>query len=75
MWKIISRIKKCLPIPFRYRFKNVQCIIQKPSNPNTKPDGLISFVSIGYGGRTSDKTIVEESGFLEIVENGMFKII
>lgn len=96
-WKSLSEIKACLPIPFRFRYKNIQCIIdcfeisiQKPSNPvlqslswseykkgNTMkylvgctPDGLISFVSNGYGGRTSDRMIVEESGFLGVLEDG-----
>lgn len=95
-WKSLSEIQKCLPIPFRTRFKNVQCIIdcfeisiQKPRNPilqsfawseykksNTMkyligctPDGLISYVSRGFGGRTTDKMIVEESGFLNVLEN------
>lgn len=96
-WKSLSDVQKCLPIPFRARYKKVQCIIdcfeisiQKPSNPvlqslswseykkgNTMkylvactPDGLISFVSNGFGGRTSDKMIVEESGFLDLLEDG-----
>ncbi|GBM82035.1 hypothetical protein AVEN_74035-1 [Araneus ventricosus] len=29
------------------------------------PDGLVSFISVGYGGRTSDVMIVEHSGYLE----------
>lgn len=96
-WKSLSEIQKCLPIPFRMRYKNVQCIIdcfeiaiQKPQNPvlqsfswseykkcNTMkylisctPDGLISYVSDGFGGRITDKKIVEESGFLKNLENG-----
>lgn len=31
---------------------------------STTPDGLINFVSKGYGGRTSDAVIFENSGFL-----------
>lgn len=34
------------------------------------PDGLISYVSDGFGGRTTDKKIVKESGFLNKLENG-----
>jgi len=34
------------------------------------PDGLISYVSDGFGGRITDKKIVEESGFLKNLENG-----
>lgn len=29
------------------------------------PQGCITFISLGYGGRTCDKKIVEDSGFLE----------
>ncbi|KAL4719915.1 hypothetical protein ACJJTC_001882 [Scirpophaga incertulas] len=29
------------------------------------PDGLINFISEGYGGRTPDSTIFEDSGFLD----------
>ncbi|KAJ8976202.1 hypothetical protein NQ317_018868 [Molorchus minor] len=96
-WKTLSEVQKGLPIPFRHRYRNVQCIIdcfeisiQKSTNPiqqsfswsqykgsNTikyligcTPDGLISFISSGFGGRITDKMIVEESGFLNLVENG-----
>ena len=34
------------------------------------PNGMISFVSRGWGGRTSDKHIVKESGFLNLVDPG-----
>lgn len=34
------------------------------------PSGYISFVSKGYGGRTSDCIIVNDSGFLTLVEPG-----
>lgn len=34
------------------------------------PDGLISYVSDGFGGRTTDKMIVEQSGFLNMLESG-----
>jgi hypothetical protein len=32
------------------------------------PSGMISYVSQGWGGRTSDKYITENSGFLDLVE-------
>lgn len=36
------------------------------------PQGSVSFISLGYGGRISDKFIVENSGFLEHVkESGL----
>lgn len=31
------------------------------------PDGIINFISIAFGGRTSDALIVENSGFLDIL--------
>ena len=34
------------------------------------PQGYISFISWGYGGRSSDKFIVQESGFLKNLEFG-----
>lgn len=34
------------------------------------PDGLINYISKGFGGRTSDITIVNESGFLDLPESG-----
>ncbi|GBN43767.1 hypothetical protein AVEN_113168-1 [Araneus ventricosus] len=34
------------------------------------PDGLVSFVSEGYGGRRTDCTIVEDSGFLNKLSPG-----
>ncbi|KAF5281935.1 hypothetical protein FQR65_LT14461 [Abscondita terminalis] len=34
------------------------------------PDGLITFVSTGFGGRTSDTVIVEKSRFLDKLEEG-----
>jgi hypothetical protein len=34
------------------------------------PDGLITFISEGYGGRCSDFTIVEDSGFLDKLSPG-----
>ena len=34
------------------------------------PNGMISFLSVGWGGRTSDKRIVNESGFLDLVDPG-----
>ncbi|XP_026677303.1 uncharacterized protein LOC113466266 [Diaphorina citri] len=35
------------------------------------PDGLCSFVSSGFGGRTTDSVIVKESGFLNKIKPGM----
>lgn len=34
------------------------------------PDGLINFISEGYGGRTADSTIFEYSGFLDKLAQG-----
>ena len=34
------------------------------------PNGMISFLSHGWGGRTSDKHIVNESGFLHLLDPG-----
>lgn len=38
---------------------------------STTPDGLINFISRGYGGRASDTIIVEDSGFLNCLSEGM----
>jgi hypothetical protein len=35
------------------------------------PHGLFNYISAGYGGRTSDKMIIENCGFLEYVKPGM----
>ncbi|XP_046392029.1 uncharacterized protein LOC124160260 [Ischnura elegans] len=35
------------------------------------PDGLVNFVSKGYGGRASDAAIVEDCGFLEVLPSGV----
>ncbi|XP_074113734.1 uncharacterized protein LOC141536858 [Cotesia typhae] len=35
------------------------------------PDGLINFISKGYGGRTSDTIIVENCGYLDIIPDGI----
>ena len=34
------------------------------------PNGMISFMSAGWRGRTSDKHIVNQSGFLDILDPG-----
>lgn len=34
------------------------------------PQGVISFVLKGWGGRTSDKHVTENSGFLELLSPG-----
>jgi hypothetical protein len=34
------------------------------------PQGYLSFISRGYGGRSSDQFIVQQSGFLENLEYG-----
>jgi hypothetical protein len=36
------------------------------------PDGLISFVSIGFGGRATDEMVVSNSGFLDLLVPGTF---
>ncbi|KAF2890500.1 hypothetical protein ILUMI_15674 [Ignelater luminosus] len=36
------------------------------------PNGLINFISPGFGGRTSDITIIENCNFLETLEPGTF---
>ncbi|XP_061709644.1 uncharacterized protein LOC133519624 isoform X2 [Cydia pomonella] len=90
----LSEIKKNLPLAFKIRYSNVQCIIdcfeiqiEKPSDPEKQaqtwsqykscntmkyligctPAGYISFISQGYGGRTSDKAITENSGFVDVL--------
>lgn len=35
------------------------------------PDGLISFISAGYGGRATDEMVVSQSGYLEKLYPGM----
>ncbi|CAH2104974.1 unnamed protein product [Euphydryas editha] len=37
---------------------------------SSTPDGVINFVSDGFGGRTSDLKIFEESGFMDILPPG-----
>ena len=93
-WPTKKQILLNLPIAFRYRFKNVESIIdcfeielEKPSDAyyqaltwsdykkgNTAkyfvcitPDGLIIYISKGYGGRTSDMAIIEDCDFLKII--------
>ena len=34
------------------------------------PDGLISFISVSWGGRTTDRYIVQQSGFLDRLDPG-----
>lgn len=34
------------------------------------PDGLINFISKGYGGKISDSLLVQESGYLEVIQLG-----
>lgn len=94
IWPSEQKIKRNLPIQFRYKYKNVQSIIdcyeveiEKPTNPNLQamtwssykncntikylisatPDGLINFISEGYGGRTSDIAITKDCKYLEIL--------
>ncbi|KAK5647949.1 hypothetical protein RI129_002841 [Pyrocoelia pectoralis] len=35
------------------------------------PDGIVNFISTGYGGRTSDAVIVENCGLLEVLPPGV----
>lgn len=37
---------------------------------SSTPDGVINYISTGFGGRASDAVIVEHSGFLDILEPG-----
>lgn len=38
---------------------------------SSTPDGFINFISKGFGGRTSDQTIIENSGYLDVLKPGM----
>jgi len=80
-WPDKNSIQNLLPIPFRYRYSDVQSIIDcleieipKPSNPleqsltwsdYKKCNTLINFISEGYGGRSTDVLLAEKSGYLE----------
>lgn len=35
------------------------------------PDGIINFIAKGFGGRTSDQTIVENCGYLDVLKPGI----
>ncbi|KAJ8964893.1 hypothetical protein NQ314_004532 [Rhamnusium bicolor] len=35
------------------------------------PDGIVNFISTGYGGRTSDAVIIENCGFLDVIPPGV----
>lgn len=37
---------------------------------SSTPDGIINFISTGFGGRTSDALILEHSGFLNVLPPG-----
>ncbi|XP_031335325.1 uncharacterized protein LOC116165155 [Photinus pyralis] len=39
---------------------------------SSTPDGIVNFISNGFGGRTSDAVIVEESGFLDKLVPGCY---
>ena len=98
IWPDCDKIREQLPMAFRARYSDVQCIIdafeiqiEKPSDPliqaltwsdykkaNTikylisiTPDGLVNFVSEGFGGRISDLELVLASGFLDKLKQGM----
>lgn len=89
-----SVIKENLPLVFKIRYANVQCIldafeieIEKPNDPQSQaqtwsqykhcntikylvdctPNGFISFISKGYGGRISDKALVEKSDLMKVL--------
>lgn len=36
------------------------------------PDGLINYVSTGFGGRITDQVILSSSGYLELLKPGMY---
>lgn len=92
-----TAITQNLPIAFRHKYRNVNCIIdcleieiQKPlkavnqaltwsdyKKANTikylissTPDGIINYISPGYGGRISDVCLVENCTFLDTLEPG-----
>lgn len=94
-WQDCDTVQALLPIPFRYRYRNVQSIIdcleiEIPSDPTKQalswsqykkcntvkdlisatPHGFMNYISCGFGGRATDKIIVENSGYLDILPNG-----
>jgi hypothetical protein len=39
------------------------------------PDGLISFVLTGYGGRTTDEVVASQSKFLDLLPPGCYVMV
>lgn len=68
-WPSSVLIKKCLPLGFRMRYTSREykkCNTLKYLIYIT-PHGFINFISIGFGGWISDKSILEKSGYLEAI--------
>ncbi|XP_063623007.1 uncharacterized protein LOC134795105 [Cydia splendana] len=90
-------IEQNLPMAFRHKYRNINCIIdcleieiQKPLNSlnqaltwsnykkantikyliSSTPDGIINYISPGYGGRITDVCLVENCEFLDNLEPG-----
>jgi len=84
LWPERTEIQATMPMCFQAQYgKSITAIIdcfelfiERPSNLTARaliaitPQGSISFISRGWGGRTSDKHITENSGFLRKLTYG-----